>query len=88
MGEEFFKFAIELSAEGFIMRDDEGWFLDILDDLGDSEGFTGSGDAEEGLEGEFFEDTVTDFLDGFGLVAGGLVWSDELELIFHIGLKY
>jgi hypothetical protein len=73
VGEEGFEFGVELGGEGFVVGDDEGGALDVADDVGHGEGFAGTGDAEESLVLDAFEEAVREFGDGGGLIAGGWV---------------
>ncbi len=50
IGEEDFQFRVELGGEGFIVRDHQGWAVVAGDDVGDGEGFPGTGDALQNLE--------------------------------------
>ena len=75
-----FELVVELGGEGFVVREDEGGALQLLDDLGHGEGFAGAGDAEEDLVFFAGVDAGDEFGDGSGLVALGLVGGRELEV--------
>ncbi len=54
--------------------------LKLLNNVGNGEGFTGAGCAEEHLIVVAFVDAFNNFSDCFGLIAGGLVGGVEFEL--------
>jgi hypothetical protein len=70
---KMFKFGRKLSGKGFVMRNDEGRFLDMLDDVCDGECFPGSGCSEECDFGFSFFEGREDIVDCFGLITCGLV---------------
>ena len=61
------------------MGDDHCGAVQLRDDAGHCEGFTGAGDAEQGLTGELFLESVDELGDGGGLVPGGRIGGVQLE---------
>ncbi len=75
VGEELFEFGVELCGEGFVVGDDEGGAVECGDDVGDGEGFSGAGDAEEDVVAVLgVAEALDEGLDGLGLVACGWEW--------------
>lgn len=74
--EKFAKFGIELGGEGFIMGEDEGRALVILNQVRHGKSFSGTSHAEEGLFLDAGVEASGELLDGSGLVAGGLIFGD------------
>ena len=79
LGEELAELGIELGGEGFVVGEDEGGALDVLDEVGHGEGFAGAGHAEQSLLADAGVQAGGELGDGGWLVAGGLVFGDELE---------
>jgi hypothetical protein len=71
----------ELGGESFIVREDDGGAVDVLDDLGHRECFARTGDAEKHLMALAVGEAADELRDGFGLIAAGLVVAGQLE--FH-----
>ena len=71
---------VELGGEGLVVGEDEGGTVELFDDLGHGEGFSGAGDAEENLVFFACVDAGDEFGDGTGLVALWLVGGGELEV--------
>ncbi len=61
------------------MGDDEGWFLDLLDDIGHGKGLPGAGDAQEDLLFLLLQHPSAQFLDGLGLISRGPEFRNELK---------
>jgi hypothetical protein len=80
MREKAFEFGVELPGEGFIVAQDEGGALIAGDDIGDGEGFSGAGDAEEDLVHFAIFQAAQKLSDSLGLVALGREVGDELEV--------
>src|SRR5580658_2082805 len=74
---------IELRGQSFVVRQNDGGAIELLDHLGHGEGFSGAGDAEENLVAVSVGEAADEPGDGFGLVAAGLVVAGKLE--FHGG---
>jgi len=72
-GEELLELVVELGGEGFVMRQDEGWAIGFLDNLGHGEGLAGAGDAEEHLVFFSRSEAIHQFFNRAGLIAAGLV---------------
>ncbi len=77
--EKISEFLVELTGEGFVVSDDENRALNLLDDVGHSEGLAAASDAEEDLGLGTVEDAFGELVDGLLLVTGGLVVGFELE---------
>ena len=60
---------VELGGESFVMSEDDGRAIDLLDQLRDGEGLAGAGDAEENLVAIAVIDAANELGDGLGLVA-------------------
>ena len=71
--EEAAEFVEELRGERLVVRQDHGRAVLRLDDLGHGEGLAGAGDAEQDLVLFAGRDTADELVDGFGLIAAGLV---------------
>ena len=79
IGEELAEFVGELGGQGFIGRHDEGGALDLFDEPGRGGGLTGAGGPEENDVAFAPVDALSEFGNGSGLVAGGLVVADDFE---------
>src|SRR5690606_7096038 len=66
-------------------REDEGGALRALDHLRHGVGLAGAGDAEQDLIAVAPVYALDEFGDGGGLVAGGLIFGDELEAAAAFG---
>ena len=78
--EERLEFLIKLGGERLVVREDERWLTDILDDICHRERFAGSRHAEERLELFAVLETFGQFFDGFRLVAGSTVRAHEIKI--------
>ena len=74
VGEELLELAVELCRQCLVVRNDQRWFIQLLDDIGHRKGLTGAGDAKECLALVAFFKAPDQLLDGLGLVAGGFVF--------------
>ncbi len=81
VGKKAFEFAIELGGQRFVVGEDEGGALQLLDDIGHGKGFTGSGYAEQGLVFIVGTQRFRQLADGIRLIAGGLKFCIESK--FH-----
>ena len=81
--EEGFQLGVELGRECFVVAEDECGAAVARDGVGHCEGFAGAGYAFKGLEFLFFFESVAEFFDGLGLVAGGLKLSINDERLIH-----
>ena len=61
------------------MGDDHCGAVQLRDNAGHCEGFSGAGDAEQSLTGELFLESVDELGDGGGLVSGGRIGGVQLE---------
>ena len=86
VGEEALEFAVKLGRERLVGRQHQGRALHRLDHLGHGEGLARARDAQEHLVALGFIDAVHQRADGFGLVAGGHIVRDQLELDPALGL--
>jgi hypothetical protein len=66
----------ELSGEGFVVREDEGWAIEPLDHFRHGKGLARSGDAEQDLMLLARLDSGEELLDSAALVALRLVVAD------------
>lgn len=85
--EEFAELGIKLSGEGFVVGENKGRALIVLDDVRHGEGLAGAGDAEQGLLADISIQASGELLDGLGLVASRLVFRDEFKF-WHISILY
>ena len=74
--EELAELGIELSGKGFIVGENEGGALVILDDVRHGEGLAGAGDAQESLFADAGVETSGELGDGLRLIASRLVFGD------------
>ena len=79
IGEELAEFVSELGGQGFIGRHDEGGALDLFDKPGRGGRLTGAGGPEKNDVAFAPVDALSEFGNGGGLVAGGLVVADDFE---------
>ena len=78
--EERLEFLIELGSERLVVRKDERWLADVLDDVCHRERFAGTRYAEERLESFAVLESFGQFFNGFWLVACGSVRTHEVEV--------
>ncbi len=71
---------IKLRCEGFVVGEDEGGAIGLLDNLGHGEGFSGTGDTEEDLVLVAGFEAAEELVDGGGLIATGLIVAAQLEI--------
>ena len=83
--EEIFELLVELRRQGLVVAEDEGRPVDRLDRLGDGEGLSRAGDAEEDLMPFAGTGSGDQLLDGSDLIALRREGRDELELIHDDG---
>ena len=69
VGKELLELTIELGGQGLVMGHDDGGPLDLLDDIGDGEGFTGAGYPQQRLVCQTGLDTIHQPFDCLGLIA-------------------
>ncbi len=80
MGEKLFELPVELRREGLVRRENQGRALQPGDGMGDREGFSATGDAEEHLLLLSFEETLGQLVDGLGLIPSRLEFADEFKI--------
>ena len=73
IGEEGFELVEELGGEGFIVGEDDGGAIHLLDYLRDREGLAGAGDSKEDLVAVAVVYTSDELGDSLRLVAAGIV---------------
>ena len=78
--EERLEFLVKLGGQRFVVREDERWLADILDDVCHRECFAGARHAEERLELFAVFETFSQFFNGLRLVAGGAVRAHKVEI--------
>jgi hypothetical protein len=66
----------ELSGEGFVVREDEGWAIEPLDHFRHGKGLARAGDAEQNLMLFASLNAGEEFVDGAALIALRLVVAD------------
>jgi hypothetical protein len=76
---EALEFSVKLGGECFIMRDDQSRLIDIPDNIGNREGLSRTGDAEERLVLGTGQHAFGQLRNGLRLIPGGLVRSNEFE---------
>ena len=69
------------------MRNDQCWFLDILNDVGHCKRFPAAGNPQKCLCFITTANTVTEFFNCLGLITGGLEIRMKFELC-HFGRIY
>ena len=79
VGEEALELAVELRREDLVGGHHQRRALKLLDHLGHGEGLARSGDAEQDLAFLAVERGLGQLLDRGRLVAGGLIFGDQLE---------
>ncbi len=81
VGEELLELVVQLGGEGFIVSDDQGGFLHVLDHVSYGECLPRSGRPEQRLVPKSLEHTLGKLRDGLGLVALGAERGHELEAL-------
>ncbi|MNL52937.1 hypothetical protein D3C87_1761480 [compost metagenome] len=74
--EERLEFAVQLSGQGFVRRQHQGWTLHLSDHVGDAEGLARAGHTEQRLVRQPGFDALDHQTDGFRLIAGGFKAGD------------
>jgi hypothetical protein len=67
------------------MRNDKSGLLDLLNDIGHSEGLSRASHTQKGLVRSPFEDTFTQGLNGLGLIAFWPKFGNELKPV-HVNI--
>jgi hypothetical protein len=70
--EQLLELAEQLRREDLVVRDDQGWPLDLLDHVRDRERLAGAGDAEQDLRLVASLEAFDQLGDRLGLIAGRL----------------
>ena len=81
------KFAAKLGCQRLVVGQHQGGPVQLFNHRGHGEGLAGAGDAQQGLLMQPPVDTVDQRLDGLRLVAGGLIFRYQFEVI-HRFLLY
>ena len=77
--EERFELFVELGGEGFVVREDEGGFVCLGDDIGHRESLAGAGGSEQARAFFTAVDRRDEGVDRVRLIAGGLEIADHFE---------
>ncbi|MBT9149380.1 MAG: hypothetical protein DDT28_00803 [Dehalococcoidia bacterium] len=72
VGEELAELGAKLCCQGLVVRENQGGFLHLGDDIGDGEGLARSGYAEQDLMLVPVPEPGDELLDRLGLIAGGV----------------
>ena len=75
--------AAKLGCQGLVVRQHQGGSVHLLNDGGHGEGLAGAGNAQKGLLMQSPVDAVHQLFNGLRLIAGGLVFGYQFEMI-HI----
>ena len=81
VGEERLEFSVQLCGQSLVMAQNQGGPLEVLDDIGHSEGLAGARDAQQGHRINPLPKSRAELLYGFGLVSGRSVGRIKTE--FH-----
>ena len=73
VGKEFLEFGIKLGCKRFVVSHNQSRFLDLLDDVGHGECFTGAGGAKQHLMSASGTDAFNQLGYGLRLVSHGLI---------------
>ena len=76
---ELLELAVQLGGEGLVVAQDQRGPLTPLDDIGDGERLAGPRHPEQGLVRKARIQSFDELSDGFGLIAGGLEFTVEIE---------
>ena len=79
--EELFEFAVELSGQRFVVRQDERRTIHLSDDVGHRERLAGSGNSQQNLIALAFRDPADEFLDRRRLITSWCVVTDKFEVV-------
>ena len=77
--EKRFEFGVKLCGQRFVVRDDEGGLVDVLDDVGDRERLARAGHAQQCLVPGAGAKLLRQLGNGLRLIARGLEWRDEFK---------
>ena len=69
IGEKVFKLTVKLRGESFVMAQNQGGFLDLLNDIGHSEGLARASDTEQCLCGGTVANALNKLFNGLRLIA-------------------
>lgn len=76
---------VKLSRKGFVMRDDEGWFAGLLDEIRHGKGFTRAGDPKEDLLFLARSQAIHQFFDSSWLIPSWLIGGFKLKFVLFGG---
>jgi hypothetical protein len=78
-GEETLELGVKLRREGFVMGDDEGGLLDLVDDVGDGVSFAGTGHAQQRLVLDAGAESGGQAVNGLGLISSRFVRGNQFK---------
>ena len=87
-GKELPEFGAQLGSQGLVMGQDQGGSVQLRNHRSHGKGLAGAGDAQKGLLPQAQVNAVYQSVDGLGLVAGGPIIGNELEVIHTLLLFY
>ena len=87
VGKKLLELRAQLRGQGFVVGQDQGGTLDLLNDLGHGKGFAGAGHPQKGLFVQSQLHALGQAGDGLGLIPGGSVVADDLKFR-HRNLPY
>lgn len=87
VGKELLELRAQLRGQGFVVGQDKGGTLDLLNDLSHGKGFAGAGHPQKGLFVQSQLHALGQAGDGLGLIPGGGVVADDLKFR-HRNLPY
>lgn len=73
---------MELRRQGFVVRNNQRWLLNLLDDLRHGERLSGTGDPHQGLVSIPGQNAVHNMIHRLGLIPG------EVELGMHFKFRH
>jgi len=83
LGEELAHLAVQLRGQGFVVRQNNSRALQLLNHIGNGEGFARPGDPQQGLVLHAGTQIIEQRVDRLGLVAGRFKASGECEVFAH-----
>ena len=80
VGKELLELLTQLGGQGLVVGQDQRRALDGLNDLGHRIGLAGAGDAQQHLLPQAVAEAAGQLFNGLGLVAGGRIRGNNLEI--------
>jgi hypothetical protein len=77
--EQLLEFLIKLRSEGFVWGYNQAWFLDVCYNVGNGEGLSGAGHAEQDLMGEPSFEALSKGINRVLLITLRFEWRYQLE---------